>query len=469
MGFWITQRSLTTRDWRETVRTLNIFDTSSLALAQIPGINLYDRWGIVLPATSMILLDPDEETTEVNRFHSWLQERKLGAKNILTVRGKPGQQWLLPAILEDPRTIEQIARLVHSNHELNLFMVNILGRTLVERRINALWNQTTHLDPRDAARFDTLRGIYDFLQRDVGNKMLPHPYEFASQRSKIIDAVRIVFEQVPTAVAEVVPVDLAGGGRRLFIGRENTQYSRTVNEYVDTFAGETTGEFLIRPSTMPEQTSEVSLHFDLSSRIGAHYAVARLLSAAGTHVGSMIFDDGLPEDVVPGHIWRRILRAAIEIREALEDLVPEGCLRGNLGINFTFEQHDGVLPDGKIQEWNRARSVIVSSVKVRQESESIGKGIADQLDWPDGYCVLQAGINLPASINSFDTLIHALGDLALKPGTREGVVARIPFPTDNAQFPYRTHAVALVKGGVNEATNSYEQIVATLGGTLAGR
>ena len=349
-------------------------------------------------------------------------------------------------------------------------MVNILGRTLVEKTIGACWDQTVHLNPRDGARFDTLRETHSFLRNDVRIEMLPYPCYFESQTVKIIDAVCLVLEQVPSAVAEIVPVDLAGGGRREFISQDDREYSKTIAEYLDGFGGETTSEFLIRPSTMPKEASEISLHFDLSSPSGAYYAVTRLLSAAGTHVGSIIFSDGLPEDVVPGHVWRQILRTAMGIRETLKDLLPRSCLRGNLGINFMFERHDGVLPSGKIQGWGPLRSVIVSSVKVRQESESIGTGVANQLGWPDGYCVLQAGINLPASLGTFHALIQALGDLALKPGAREGVVPRIPFASGKADFPYKTHVIALVKGGKAEATAYYEMVAAALGATtLAGR
>jgi len=448
---------------------LYIISAESYAPAtEVPGISRYCEWALTLPGTVVVLVRSAENERELSRYERWLWDRGLGASERIMVYTEledgsdPG---LLTVLLKRTRKMnevrEHIRTSVRAGQSLHFLMTNDLVRRFVDD-LGISWEQTNNLAPEDAGVFDTLHNAYRFLE-EIGVEALPSPHRFCSSEEEIVDAVTLIHSKISQVTVEVSPSDLAGGAKRLFLLWKDTHYSATIRTYLRQLRPLQLRDFLVRPCTLPNEAMEASFHFALPSR-ATEYVAARLTNAAGVHVGSILFKEQLSDPRLPIGVFERLRTEAWKVRDNLPELIPIERQRGYLGINFTLEQHPGVMAGGRIATQSGARSVIVTNVKTRCESEMFAASVARQLGWEEGFCVLQAAIDLPVKINNWGALIAALGDLALDPTTHKGVVPRIPFPTDNPDWPYRTHIIALVRGGKDEALVLLERTAEKVGG-----
>lgn len=448
---------------------LYIISAESYAPAtEVPGISRYCEWALTLPGTVVVLVRSAENERELSCYERWLWDRGLGASERIMVHTDPedgSDPGLLTVLLKHTRKSnevrEHIRTGVRAGQTLHFLMTNDLVRRFVDD-LGISWKQTNNLAPEDAGIFDTLHNAYRFLE-EIGVETLPSPHRFCSSEEEIVDAVKLIHSKIPGVTVEVSPSDLAGGAKRLFLLWKDTHYPTTIRTYLQQVRPLQLRDFLVRPCTLPNKAMEVSFHFALPSR-ATEYVAARLTNAAGVHVGSILFKERLPDSSVPIAVFKRLREQAWKVRDNLPELIAIERQRGYLGINFTLEQHPGVMAGGRITTQSGTCSAIVTNVKTRCESEMFAASVASQLGWEEGSCVLQAAIDLSATINNWRALVAALGDLALDPTTHKGVIPRIPFPTGNPDWPYRTHIIALLKGGRDEALELLERTAKKIGG-----
>ncbi len=444
---------------------INVFDLSAYEQAEreIPGLREYGSWCLMFPAPQVaVIMASRGERAAITGYGQWLCGRGIGTSEILYTA--PHDGGLIEALLVDEDAKQALRAYIARGYKLNFFTTNEQGTRLLKALGSTVnWTENTvNIAPEFRADLDLPQVLYDDLEKRGLAGILPHPRHFGTTPVDIGNAVTRILMATPSAPAVLVsPCLLAGGAGSELVLRRDSHPSETAQRHVQRWSQGGTEIFIVRP-TMVESTG-FGIHFQNGVPSCASY---RFETGERIHVGSALFRNELPPELLDPHAYARLLGAAHRVATVFRNRVT----RGPYAVNFTLEKNGWVQdPETKITD-GESRVGVLRGMNIRNLSEGFGESLGEQAwgsEWGGGRCVIQRGLDLPRDRGGFQRLMKDLGDLVFDPTTKRGAVLRLPFATLDRDHPWRTHMIVLADefdAGIDQC----REIATRLGGRIPG-
>ncbi len=448
----------------DTDSVIDIFDLSSFEAVEedIPGTKYYDRWSL-LHSKEMVIMTTGDQQQAIMDYVRWLEDVGLGVKEIIFVRWDA--RGLIASLLESHDTQVLLRAKLANGAKLNFFTVNEPAQRLLKALgADLTWSKhTVNVPPEFSVNLEFPQTLYQRLAEEGLGKILPHPRYFAVKPAEVAEAVRQVFEDVPSAeIVLVSPCLLGGGAGTELVLRRDRFPSQTTERHVFRWTQGGTEVFLVRPTS--EASQGVGFHFFNGVPTCVSF---RLETPRRIHVGSALFRRNLPEMLLDRASYLALFDTACEIVET-----PAATIRrGSLAVNFTFEDHQWIQSPREAITTRNCRTAVLRGINVRNLSENFAESVAARVwgpEWPEGSCVLQRGVDLPAQLGVFEQLKTALGkEYLYDPQRKQGAIPRLPFPINDAAYPWRTHLIFLA-ASFEQGMSFSDNIARLLCGRISG-